>query len=92
MREVREWIAGSQSQDLVRRPFTKTTRGVEGGVGAGGWKRTQEMEEAAAPSERGILWWVSWEAMAGGRAGGRRKLVMAIYATYHSPPPPDPGE
>lgn len=45
---------GSQSQDLVRRPFTKTTRGAEG-VGTGGWKRAQEIEEAAA-AERGILW------------------------------------
>lgn len=59
---------GSQSQDLVRRPFTKTTSGVEG-VGAGGWKRTQEMAAASAAAERGILWWVSWEVMADSEAG-----------------------
>lgn len=60
-RAVRELIVGSQSQDLVRRPFTKTTRGDEG-VGAGGWKIAQEMQEVVS-AERGILWWVSWAVM-----------------------------
>lgn len=46
---------GSQSQDLVRRPFTKTTSGVFGvSVGVGGRKRVQDIEEAAT-AESGIL-------------------------------------